>query len=749
MKSQHQKLKHTSGYVQPVTNNPQLLLFLFLFLFPFYISAQSFSPSEINTWEKQASQVTIIRDNWGIPHVYGQTDADAVFGLIYAQCEDDFNRVEMNYIEKLGRRSEINGEIELKNDLYIRLIIDSAEAVSDYNRSPVWLKKLLNSWAGGINYFLFTHPNTRSALLKRFKPWYPLLWTDGSIGAISTGDITENEVNDFYLLHQPSVARKNDPPAENPAGSNGFAIAPSKTLLGNAILYINPHVTFYFRPEVHMVSNEGLNVYGAVTWGQFFIYQGFNEYCGWMHTSSNVDVSDMYTEKIVKQDDKLFAEYDHKLLPLQEKQIELHYKNGPSMVSRKITVYYTLHGPVMASRNGKWISVKSYNRSLTSLLQSWLRTKTKGLEDFKKIMGLRSNTSNNTIFADAGGNIAYWHGNFVPVRDKMYNWAKPVDGSTSSTEWKGLHSLEDIVHVINPSTGWIQNCNSTPFTVSGTSSPKKEDYPPYMAPDGENYRGINASRLLDSGKNFTLDKIIATGYDTYLAGFRELIPALNRAFVKTSNRRFESLKESVEILTDWDLRCGEHSVATTLAIKWGERLVREMPKSYEENDYPYTDYIKRTTRFLSFVSDSDLLDPLLNVVNELNKKFGTWKVEWGTINRFQRISSNIDQVFNDAQPSIPVGFVSSAWGMLPSYNSQTFNGSLKRYGVNGNSFICAVEFGKRIRARSLLAGGESGDPASSHFNDQMEMYSKGQFKEVLFYREDVLQHMERTYHPGN
>ena len=302
----------------------KIILFLFL---PLQIFAQNFSEEEISRWEKQAKQVTIIRDNYGIPHIYGKKDADAVFGLLYAQCEDDFKRVEMNYIEKLGRMSEIKGESSLQDDLYIKLIIDSAEAVADYKKSPLWLQKLLNAYADGINYYLYKHPEVKPALLSRFKPWYQLLWTDGSIGAISTGDITEADVKNFYLnAAAPTVAKTKDLFDEQNTGSNGFAIAPSKTASGNTILYINPHVTFYFRPEVHMVSNEGLNVYGAVTWGQMFIYQGFNEYCGWMHTSSIVDVADMYKEKIIKKNDRLFYEYDKKLKPVTQKLVTLRYK---------------------------------------------------------------------------------------------------------------------------------------------------------------------------------------------------------------------------------------------------------------------------------------------------------------------------------------------------------------------------------------------------------------------------------------
>ncbi|RYF84464.1 MAG: acylase, partial [Chitinophagaceae bacterium] len=270
-----------------------------LLLLPFFSRAQNFTPQEIARWEAQAKQVNIIEDNWGIPHIYGKKDADAVFGLLYVQCQQNFPRVERNYLEIMGRLSEIEGERRLYDDLQMRLIYDSAAAKADYQKSPQWFKALLNAFADGVNYYLYKHPETKPLVLKRFEPWFPLMYTDGSIAPTQTGGLTVQDLKNFYegkdeptSFVRPELSINNF----NPNGSNGFAIAPSKTASKNAILYINPHVTFYFRTEAHMVSEEGLNAYGAVTWGQFFVYQGFNQYCGWMHTSSYADVADVYEE---------------------------------------------------------------------------------------------------------------------------------------------------------------------------------------------------------------------------------------------------------------------------------------------------------------------------------------------------------------------------------------------------------------------------------------------------------------------
>jgi acyl-homoserine-lactone acylase len=720
---------------------------LFLLLIPFATFGQRLTPSEISAYQAQAKKIEIIRDKWGIPHVYGKTDADAVFGLMYAQCEDDFKRIELNYIEKLGRLSEINGERSLFDDLQIKLLIDSAEAAADYQKAEPWLKKLLNAHAAGINYYLHQNPQTKPLLLKRFKPWYPLLWTDGSIGAINTADLTLTELKKFYSGDH-SYAALLPTIKDQHSGSNGFAFAPSITTSGHAILYINPHTTFYFRPEVQIHSEEGLNAYGAVTWGQFFVYQGFNEFCGWMHTSNNVDISDMYAEKITKTEKGLFYTYNQRLYPVGVKKIKLNYLEETHLKTKTFTTYFTNNGPIMAIRDGKWISLKSKNRNTQSLIQSWVRTKSKSFADYQKAMDLKANASNNTVYADASGNIAYWHGNFIPIRDPKYNWAAVVDGSTSATAWKGLHPVKETVHVYNPPNGWLQNCNSTPFSVAGKNSPKKADFPSYMAPDGENFRGINANRLLARPIKYTLDEVIATGYDPHLPGFEVLVPALLDAYAQLpqSDPLTEELKAPMAILKAWDYTAGEDAVALTLAMEWAPRLNAAIRKVYinpGENDQ-----VSTTTAFAKSARPNDLLDPFKATITDLTNRFGKWQLPWGEINRYQRLTGDVKEKYDDNAPSIPVGFGSALWGQLGSFVSTTFNTN-KRYGYSGNSFVCAVEFGDKIKAKSILAGGNSGDKNSKHFNDQALMYTKGQFKDVLFYKEDVLKNVERSYQPGN
>lgn len=725
------------------------LLFLFFLLCALTGKSQPFQPDEIARWTKRAKAITITRDTWDIPHITGKTDADVVFGLLYTQCEDDFARVEENYIDAIGRMAEVEGEAALYQDLRARLFMDTTQAIAIYQKSPKWMKSLMDAFADGTNYFLYTHPTVKPRLLTRFQPWMPLMFSEGSIGgnlsviptdrikAFYTNAMWTAEVNDFEKYDR------------EPTGSNGFAIAPAKSATKNSLLLINPHTSFYFRSEVHLTSEKGLNAYGAVTWGQFFVYQGFNQNCGWMHTSGNSDSMDEYVETIEKKDGVYFYKYGSEWRPVKTEKVSLPYKSGNGIQYKDFTIYRTHHGPVAGQLGDKWITISMMNDPLNALAQSYLRTKAKDYEGYKKVMKLNGNATNNTVFADRKGTIAYWHGNFIPKRNPKFDWSQPVDGSNPETDWKGLHGIDEIVQVKNPTNGWIQNCNSTPFTVTGPTSPASSQYPAYMAPDGENYRGINAVRVLSRKTIFTLDTLIAAAYEPHLPGFDDLIPSLVQAYKTVASKPDEqpkALAEAIDTLQNWKKTYGTTSIATTLAVHWGEKIQR-LARTRTPRDQRF-DFLTFTDFMIKNVTPEEKVKLLVEVIDELNRDFGTWKTAWGEINRFQRLTGKINETFDDSKPSLAVGFMPSTWGSLAAFGARTYPGTKKRYGSVGNSFVAVVEFGERVKARTVVNGGHSSNPASPHFNDQAAMFSAGKFKDIWFYPEDIRQHVGKTYHPG-
>jgi len=716
-------------------------------LFLLALAACAPSNPELARWEQQAASVTITRDDWGLAHVKGKTDADAVFGMIYAQAEDDFNRVETNYLNAMGRLAEAEGESAIYRDLRMKLFINPDSLQAMYGRSPEWLQRLMTAWADGLNYYLHTHPEVKPRVITRFEPWMALSFSEGSIG----GDIEQVSLRGLEAFYGKQVAAagtaydlaEHDALLE-PVGSNGIAIAPSNSASGHALLLINPHTSFFFRSELQMTSDEGLNAYGAVTWGQFFIYQGFNEKAGWMHTSSGVDNIDYYLETVTQGDGGPTYRYGSEERAVTVSTITVPFRTDSGLASRQFTVYRTHHGPVVREQDGKWVTVRLMEEPVKALMQSYGRTKSTGLASFRETMELHTNSSNNTVYADAEGNIGYFHANFIPKRDPRFDWTKPVDGSDPATEWQGVLSIDESPNVFNPANGWIQNTNNWPYSAAGANSPKRADYPAYVESGIENPRGIHAIRVLEGKKDFTLASLIEAAYDSQLPAFDDLIPALVSAWDKAgaSHPLKARLAEPVALLRDWDRRWGKESVATAVAVFWGDELWRRVSADEDLEGMSVYQYMATKT-------SGDLrLQALATAVDRLEQDFGTWQTPWGEINRFQRLTGDIVQPFADSGASIPVGFTSSRWGSLASFGTRRGEKTKRIYGVSGNSFVAVVEFGDSVRARAVSAGGESGDPASPHFNDQAQRYADGDLREVYFYPGQLEGHTERSYRPG-
>ncbi|AVT41538.1 penicillin acylase family protein [Plantactinospora sp. BB1] len=697
-------------------------------------------------WRKQATRVTIVRDDWGIPHVRGHTDADAVFGMMYAQAEDDFNRIERNYLVSLGRLAEAEGETAIWQDLRQRLFVDPEALKREYAKTPGWLRELMRAWADGLNYYLATHPEVRPRVLDRFEPWMPLSFSEGSIG----GDIERVPLSQLEAFYGGRTLPMTDEERgllfREPSGSNGIAIAPSHTRDGNALLLINPHTSFFFRSEQHVTSGEGLNAYGAATWGQFFIYQGFNAKTGWMHTSSGVDNVDEFAETIVtRADGQRYYRYGNALRRVATKTITLSYRTADGgRAERTFTTFATHHGPVVREADGKWIAFALMNRPVEALQQSFLRTKTRDYSDFIRVAGLKANSSNNTLFADSKGEIAFLVPQFMPIRDDRFDYRRPVDGSDPATDWRGLHSLRSLPQAVNPRNGWAFNTNNWPWTAAGPDSPDAADYPRYFDQAGENPRGPQAIRVLTARRKFTPQTLIQAAFDRYLTAFARLVPGLVAAWdrLPEGDPRKAGLAGQVDLLRGWDYRWGAESTATSLAVFWGEALWAPLAQAARDAGMSMWDYLAERA------TDAQRLEALDAASQRLTQDFGSWQVPWGEINRFQRNDGAITQTFDDAKPSIPVPFTSAQWGSLASFGARRWPGTKRYYGTSGNSFVAVVEFGPRLRAWAVTAGGASGHPDSPHFNDQAERYASGNLRPVYFYPEDLEGHVERRYRPG-
>jgi acyl-homoserine-lactone acylase len=712
-------------------------------LLPLLFVLTAASPPELARRRAEANHVTITRDDWGIAHVHGHSDADAVFGMIYAQAEDDFPRIEANYLTNLGRTAEADGEKAIWQDLRARLYVSEPDLKADYARSPLPMKGLMDAWADGLNYFLATHPDVHPRALTHFEPWMVMSFSEGSIG----GDIERIDLDQLRAFYSNRPIAAALTPWVERQGSNGIAIAPKITANGKALLLINPHTSHFFRSELQMTSDQGLNVYGAATWGQFFIYQGFNSHAGWMHTSSGIDNVDEFAEKVERRGNGYCYWYGKTCRPMSVRPVTIRYRTAAGqMAERRFLTYRTHRGPIVRSAGGRWIAFAMMDRPVEALLQSFLRTKTRDLTSFLAIADrFKANSSNNTLFADDKGGIAYLHPQFVPRRNDSFDYTKPVDGSDPRTDWHGLHGLSELPSVINPSSGWVQNTNAWPYRAAGRATPRNaEIFPRYMDTDGENYRGIHAQQMLEGSRGWTLEKLQSAAYDSYQPGFAVLMPPLIQAYdaLPNSDARKGQLAGPIGALRSWNYRWSADSAAQSLAMVWGAALKKELnaPKSEPGN--------KVMMRLARDTTPEQKLNALSFAVARLNGDFGRWQVPWGEINRIQRISPAINPPYSDNAPSLPVPFAEGSYGSLASLRSEQKPGTRRWYGNYGNSFVAVVEFGKRVRAHAVTAGGESGHPDSPHFNDEAQRYASGDLRTVYFYPDQLKGHTERVYHPG-
>ncbi len=702
------------------------------------------SKEDLARWAAHEANTTITRDDWGIAHVHGRTDADAVFGMVWAQAEDDFNRIEMNFLDSQGRRAEAEGEGAIWRDLRMKLFVDPDSMKAAYAASPAWLRALMDAWADGLNDYLYRHPKVKPHVLTRFEPWMALTFSEGSIG----GDIESVSLSKLEAFYgdtaAATLAAADEALPREPSGSNGIAIAPANTTDHRTLLLINPHTSFYFRSELQMTSDEGLDAYGAVTWGQFFVYQGFNERLGWMHTSSGVDAIDEYAETIVRRGDSLYYRYGDALRPVRVSKITVPYRTASGTAERTFTVYHTQHGPVVRAENGRWIAVRLMQEPVKALIQSYARTKARTLREYRDLMDLHANSSNNTVFASADGDIAYFQANFIPRRDPRFDWREPVDGSDPATEWQGLLSTDESPHVVDPPNGWVYNSNDAPWSAAGPYSPKRSDYPAYVENGSANPRGTHAVKLLTGRRDFSIEALRALAFDSWLPEFTELRPPLVQAYdaLAPDDWLRAKLAGPVDSLRAWDDRWSVTSVPTALAVFWGNELWRREAPKARAAGLPLYDWLA------SRLTPAGRLDALSAAVDTLRARFGEWRVAWGDINRFQRLDDELVSRFDDDAPSIPVGFTSSRWGSLASFAARPNQGTRRIYGTSGNTFVAVVEFGDSVRAIAVTAGGESGDPRSPHFNDEAERYATGKLRPVYFYPSQLAGHTERTYHPG-
>lgn len=664
--------------------------------------------------EKLARTVTIYRDIYGVPHVFGRTDASTAFGFAYAQAEDNFWRVEENFILALGRASELYGEKSLDEDRLNHALEIPRLAREEYARLDKQMRSLCDAYAAGFNYYLARHPEVRPRLLTRIEPWYTLAF-------IRYNYYQNGFARDRNLRRTQLQTAALDNNLKEHTGSNGWVVGPSRSATGYAMLFINPHLPFFGPGQVyegHVHSDEGWNFTGYTRFGFPLPYVGHNENGGWVSTDNAADLTDVYLETFDDPARPLAYKYGKEYRLATEHVEEIRVKTATGIETRKFTMRKTHHGPIVAAQDGKLLALRMAKFESDGWLREWYdMTRATSLAALKRAITPLNMLFGNVMYADRQGNTWYLYNGAVPRRDPRFDWTKPVDGSDPATEWQGYHAIDELPQLTNPKTGWMQNCNTTPFLLTSEGNPDPKQFPKYMVQEGDNPRGAISREILASKPAFTFDEWRRFAFDTRVMNADKRLPGLIAAL-----KEHPELREVYDELVRWNHRSATDSIAMTLFSLWHDRVSRD--------------------------EKEDQLAALNEVINQLQRDFGTWKVAWGEISRLQRIDESKDEDFQDSRSSLAVSGVNGNDGAVFTVYAAPIKGQKRRYGVAGGTYISVVEFGPKVRALSIHTFGASGDPKSPHFMDQAALYTRGEFKPAWLTLDEIRANVESSYHPG-
>ncbi len=675
--------------------------------------------------ERLAHSVTIYRDSYGVPHVYGPTDASCVFGYAYAQAEDNFWQVEDNYIQASGRAAEVNGEEAVPGDLLNRTLEITRLSMAEYKSANPRTRELCDAFADGLNYFLERNRHVKPRLIVHFEAWQTI-----ALMRFEVYQLFVYETQDLHLEDTRTAARQVDNEAS--PGSNMWAIGPQKSAGGRAMLFINPH-TFFFGPsqfyEGHLHSNQGWNISGTSCLGMPFPIIGYNEYLGWSHTVNYPGISDLYLEKFDDRRNPLAYAYAGGYRSATEWTEVIKIKNDRGTESRSITLRKTHHGPVVSIKGSQVLALKLAKLDEGGLIEEWYAMgRAHSLAEFKTAMSRLAIPMFNTMYADRVGNIFYVYNAAVPRRSARTDRTKPLDGSNPEFEWQGYHRFEELPQLTNPPAGFLQNCNSTPFLTTTGGNPDKGAYPSYMVREPDTPRARLSRRILSAKDRFTFDEWARAAFDTTVMQAETFVPALIDEWEKLRQvdaARAEKVNAAVAELRSWDRVSTTDSRAMTLFVFSFERASR-----------------------MRDTAPWPRIRALEAAVANLEKDWGTWQVAWGEINRLQRVHTSGRELFSDSRPSLPVPGAAGPLGIIFNFYSRPEKDQKRRYGYLGNTYVSVIEFGPEPRALSLLVFGESADSASPHYLDQARLYAAGEMKPSWFTLGEIKKHSERSYHPG-
>ncbi|MDP6338831.1 MAG: acylase [Candidatus Marinimicrobia bacterium] len=666
--------------------------------------------------------VTVYRDTWGVPHIFGEKDKDTAYGLGYAHSEDDFKTIQDILLALRGKMATVHGKDAAANDYMVQLlrIRDVVENNYDYQLSDD-VKAVCESYADGMNHYAVRHPDEVARGL------FPVSGKDIVTGFVHRtplmfgldrvlGKLASEEKPDFAFNPE---AHEWGPFDQTLLGSNVVAVAPRRSADKHTRIAINSHqpwtgpVAWY---EAHLHSEEGWNMNGGLFPGSPVIFLGHNENLGWSHTVNQPDLIDVYELEIHPEDEnKYFIQGKWEELEVRDAPITVKLW-GPFKWTFKRETLWSVHGPVIRNPYGAY-AVRFVGFGEVRHVEQWFRmNKSRNLEEFGKAMSMHALPMFNTAYADKNGNLYYVYNALLPIRGSdNYDWEGIVPGNTAYSLWRGYFGFDNLPQVVNPQSGFIQNCNSTPFLASiGTDNPDGSFYPRNLGIEMfQTNRALRAHETFGADESITREEFYNYKFDTKYSE-KSVMGANLRKFMEEASSEDPDVQDALALLRNWDLDTDSSSTAMHLAYD----AIR--PRS-DPADYNY-DY-------------GEIMARLEKTVKETKEQFGKLDVKWGDIHRLRRGKTDLA--------------LSGGPDILRAIYSREKNGV--REGRAGDCYFEIVEWDTEgnVSAQSIHQfGSATRDTNSVHYDDQAKLFAKHQMKPVWMTLEDIKLNLEKAYRPG-
>ena len=666
--------------------------------------------------------VNIYRDTWGVPHIFGEKDRDTAYGLAYAHAEDDFKTIQDILLSLRGKLATVYGKDGAPNDYLVQLlrIWEVVESHYEYDLAKN-VRSICESYADGLNHYAVLHPNevvrglfpvSGKDIVAGFVHRTPLMFGLDRV----LEKLTSSEKPDFAFDYK---TIKSGPFDQALLGSNVVAVAPSRSADGYTRIAINSHqpwtgpVAWY---EAHLHSEEGWNMNGGLFPGSPVIFVGHNENIGWSHTVNSPDLIDVYELEIHPEDkNRYYIHGSWEELEVREARITVKLW-GPFKWTIKRETLWSVQGPVIRNPHGTY-AVRFSGYGEIRQVEQWFRmNKSRNLEDFGEAMSMLALPMFNTIYADKNGNLYYVYNALLPIRGSgNYDWKGIVPGNTAYTMWREYFPFDELPQVVNPESGFLQNCNSTPFlATNGNDNPDKSFYPQNLGIElFQTNRALRVHETFGSDKSITREEFYQYKFDTKYS--RQSVMAVNlKKFLTEASSKDPDINKALELLRNWDLDTDSSSTATHLAI----RAIRPQfnPAKYEYDA-------------------EKIMDRLKKAVSWLNENFGRLDVKWGDIQRLQRGKTDLS--------------LSGGPDILRAVYSKEKDD--KYVGIAGDCFYEIVEWDSdgNVSAKSIHQfGTATQDTSSIHYDDQAQLFARHQMKPVWMKLEDIKLNLERSYRPG-